>query len=202
MTNYLFGPEYYLWHYTKSYLSFVTPYIVSKKIVELADKQWTLSDQVIFDMFAGIGTDTVSLSAYTKNIVCTEIIPERFKMLKHNIKQASCDCTIEIHNQDCCDKIDNNEISLVFFDPPWGQTFTSDKEFSFADLKLDNNIKILNLAQTMLNRYGKMIIKSPIKCDSFDKLFKDNIVASYSFPKQRLKFLFLEGSHLKENRSS
>ncbi len=196
MTNYLFGPEYYMWSYSRDYLSYVTPYDVSNKIAELADKQWNLSDQVIFDMFAGIGSDAVSLSNKAKSIVCTEIVPERFTMLKSNIKMANQKCDITIYNQDCCIDLDNDTISLVFFDPPWGKTFISDTKHSFTGLKLDNNECILDLAQRMLNKYGKMIIKSPIKCDSFNDMFKTNIVSSYCFPKQKLKYFFLEKKKL------
>ena len=198
--EYLFGPTHQSWKFPMDYLSYVTPYTVSVKIGQIADRIFKLSDKdrIVFDMFSGIGTDSVALSKYCKGIVCTEIVPERFEMLEHNIKLGNHLCTISKYNQDCCVDVDpSHNISVVFFDPPWGKTFMSGHDFKFEGLTLDNGQDIIGLATNMLDKYGMMIIKSPIKCESFDQAFSDNIIASYSFPKQRLKFLFLVKDNVK-----
>ena len=190
--SYLFGPNHCSWKFPMNYLSYVTPYAVSEKIAQIANRIFDLSDKVVFDMFSGIGTDSVALSKYCKSIVCTEIVPERFKMLEHNIKLSMKSCIISKYNQDCCIELDpSHNVSVVFFDPPWGKTFVSGQAFKFEGLTLDNGQDIIKLASNMLDKYGMMIIKSPIKCESFDKAFIDQSVASYSFQNQRLKFLFL-----------
>ena len=192
--EYLFGPKHRLWKFPINYLSYVTPYAVSEKIAQIADHIFELSDKhrTVFDMFSGIGTDSVALSKYCKGIVCTEIVPERFEMLEHNIKLGNNSCIINKYNQDCCIDLDpSHNVSVVFFDPPWGNTFISGRNFKFEGLTLDNGQDIIGLATKMLDKYGMMIIKSPIKCESFDQEFSKDIVASYAFPKQRLKFLFL-----------
>jgi 16S rRNA G966 N2-methylase RsmD len=190
--SYLFGPNYKQWSYKRSYLSFVTPHIVSLKITELANNCWNLKDLVVYDMFSGIGTDAIAFSNYAKSVVCTELLESRYNMFQSNLKFANAKCNMLVYNQDCCIDMDPSiNIDVVFFDPPWGKTYVPGNDFRFENLLLDNGQSIIDLSKKMLKKYGKLIIKSPIKCESFDQVFEEHIINCYRFPTQKLKFLFI-----------
>ena len=84
----LFGPKYWLWKFDETKLSFITPYILSKQMAKfshyLYSKIYKLKQEdsplFLWDMFGGIGTDSIYLSDYF-NIVTTENDPEIFKLL-------------------------------------------------------------------------------------------------------------------------
>ncbi len=186
---YLFGEKHESWKYEKNYLSFVTPYLISSKVSHIANEKLDLSNKVIWDMFAGIGADSIYFSKYSKSVISTEINKTTYQHLCDNIDTFNCN-NITTINSDCC--LIDNGADLVFFDPPWGSTFISGNTFKFEELVLLNGVKILDLAEKVFDKYKTLIIKSPLKCESFEVLFGSHITSIWTFKNQKLKFLLAE----------
>lgn len=187
--HYLFGESYPEWHYVRKFLSFVTPYSVSLKVAMMANDHYGLDKKrtVMWDMFSGIGSDCVNFGKYC-NLIGTEIDEETFSCLKKNTAKLS---NVTVFNMDCC-KYEDDDIDIVYFDPPWGDSFVSGEEFNFEDVKLDSNgTSVMDIADKIVTKYGNVIIKSPITSNSFEKRFDDKIKERYIFPKQKVKVLFL-----------
>lgn len=188
---YLFGPTYSEWDYSNTdYLSYVTPKIIIDKIIELAKEYYQgLNDKVIWDMFAGAGCDAIRLARHSGKVICTEIDSDTYRCLEQNIKTRD-QPNIEIYNKDCCDMI-NTQCNIIYFDPPWGDTFRSGKDFDFNDVILNNGMTVLKLAKDLSTQHH-LIIKSPISSDSFEQVFGDRVVAIFTFTQQKLKYLFVK----------
>ena len=94
----LFGEDSNKWSYDDDNLFLITPFYISKKIAELAnsifnnnnylsfDKDHSLNkdDLLIWDMFSGIGTDSLQLAEYFK-IITTELNTNTYQLLVKNI---------------------------------------------------------------------------------------------------------------------
>jgi predicted RNA methylase len=193
--KYLFGKSYNDWSYTDSsagdqYLMYVTPDIIARQVVKSSNARFQLRNKVVWDMFAGIGTDTLRFSQISGKVVSTEIDPLIFENLKKNVTSLQDRTNIEIHNMDCCEYEKNAEIDVVYFDPPWGSTFRSGSHFSFDNVALANGEKVLDIAKRLHQKYP-MIIKSPAMCYSFEDLFSTEQITTQVYYKQKLKFLFV-----------
>lgn len=186
---YLFGPEYQNWKcHDSKYYSFVTPMIIIDMIIELAKEHFLgLDDKVIWDMFAGIGCDGLRFAAHTGKVIMTEIVPETYQDLLDNAKALKLS-NVEMHNLDCCSA--DIPCNIIYFDPPWGDSFHSGETFCFENVSLPNGQSILELAKR-LAKHHYLIIKSPISSDSFEELFQSQIAESFTFTQQKLKFLFI-----------
>src|SRR5579871_3129582 len=99
----LFGDDWSKWHYLQNQLSYVTPMHISAKIAQLAYHYYgkKTKEQVVWDMFGGLGMDAVNFSYYFKVIV-TEIDQQVFNTLQQNIASLATDETkrIEAYNVD------------------------------------------------------------------------------------------------------
>jgi predicted RNA methylase len=184
---YLLGTDYAQWTCNNpDYYNFITPNLTILKIIEVSKEFFDgLADKVIWDMFSGIGCDAVRFAAHAGKVICTEINPKTYADLAVNTSNKR---NIEIRNADCCN-LDIN-CNIVYFDPPWGDTYRSGEQFDFSAVILADGRSVLSLAQEVsLNR--NMIIKAPISSDSFEELFGDRIGAVLTFTQQKLKFLFI-----------
>jgi 16S rRNA G966 N2-methylase RsmD len=185
--KYLFGDLQL--EFPEAYLSFVTPKNVSDTIIQLAQEHFDLTDKIIWDIFAGIGTDSIRFADVSNKVYCTELNENTYKVLckntsnKDNIMCRNIDSTtcINMHPYDQCD--------IVYFDPPWGSTYDkSATEFDFNNVKI-NNLTVPQLA-LQLHSQADLIIKSPVISNSFEDIFGSNI-DTFLFTQQKLKFLFV-----------
>lgn len=191
--RYLLGADHKKWSFSDTVsLTYVTPDIIANKIIELADEHFHgLSDKVIWDMFAGIGADALRLSKFAGKVICTEINPVTFADLKENY--SCCNSrNVDLINGDCS-RYKGTPCDIVYFDPPWGDTFRSGVPFDFDDVVLEGDVSVLKLAKEMHDRHS-IIIKSPILSDSFEKLFKECPMKIFTFTQQKLKFIFIAWS--------
>lgn len=190
---YLLGKDYAKWTCrNEDYLSFITPDIIIQKLITLAHEHFNgLSDKVIWDMFAGIGSDAIRLAGRAGKVICTEIDADTFDDLKENYAASRCN-NMELYHGDCCDHL-STKCDIIYFDPPWGDTYRSGKQFDFNDVILSNGISVMELVERVQKGHN-LIIKSPITSDSFDKIFDPEkyTVRLFTFTQQKLKFLFIK----------
>lgn len=186
--QYLFENLQGLKYPNNKYLTYVTPAAISKIIIAEANMQFNLSDKIVWDMFAGIGCDSVRFAEISGRVKCTELDVDTYRCLEQNT--IGDNNNIEIYNQDCCEE--DLSCDIVYFDPPWGDTFKSGENFTFDDVMLLNGTKIVDLLLRIQRNHG-VIVKSPYKCDTFDNLFNsDDIIRIITFSKQKLKYLIVK----------
>lgn len=204
----LFGSKYWIWNYQVEKLSFVTPYHISDQIGRYADLLYRKLDDskdgrssLVWDMFGGIGSDSMSLSRYF-SVLTTELDEKTYKCLLKNVKSFRL-TNVNVILGNCMSLLKVVIPDVIYFDPPWGEGYKSKlKEFSFSEVFLDYpaldvpdlsvQVKCTDLAQYLYDHVcQQMIIKSPMNSDSFDDLFKDKIYYTFYFPKNNLKFLFI-----------
>lgn len=193
----LFGTDYHKWNYKQESLSLITPYYISYKIAKLTNDLYPKG--IIWDMFSGIGTDAIHLANYFPLIKATELNPETCKMLEKNVKEFEQTEKIQIFNCDFWEKWDEFHPDIVYFDPPWGESFQTGKEFTFEDIKLSNGLLITEILKKIyLEKTKNIIIKCPIKCDTFEQIFENELKVKinhiFFFSKHKLKFLFVINS--------
>ena len=195
--KYLFGDEE--WSCSDDYLSFVTPRCLGDLIVrKTAERYVNISQYVIWDMFGGIGTDASRFACVAGKVLCTEINPETYKHMITNCKRFSWS-NVDCQNADCIYMLLQSPpcCDLVYFDPPWGDTFKSGQAFNFEDVKLRENMNIMELAKIVYETYGNMIVKVPYTCTSFERMFEaQSIDCIYTCSQQKLKFLFIRKPRL------
>lgn len=202
----LFGSKYWLWNYQVEKLSYVTPYHISDQVSKYADQIYRKSenlpgDLVVWDMFGGIGSDSISLSRYF-SIITTELDEKTFDCLTKNIS------SFRLHNVNaiqgnCLSFLKTIMPDVIYYDPPWGESYKSkSSHFSFHDVfisypthleGLPVNVRCTDLAKYLHeNVCSKMIIKSPINSNSFDQLFQNYDKDVFIFPNKNLKFIYLK----------
>lgn len=188
--HYLLGPDYENWTcHGPDYHNFITPRIIINKVIELSKEHFQgLSDKVIWDMFAGIGCDGLRFAKHSGKVICTELAVDTFSDLQSNIKYMDV-CNVEAYNIDCSKASDIN-CNIIYFDPPWGDTFHSGQPFDFSEVKLDDGTPVLDLAHRVSQDHH-LIIKAPISSDSFELLFDNRVDKILTFTQQKLKFLFV-----------
>ena len=140
----LFGPKYWLWKFDEEKLSHITPYILSRQMSKFASYlyshiyQLKMEDSPLFlwDMFGGIGTDSINLSQYF-NIVTTENDKEIFGFLEENIKSFKLD-NINLIHDNCLRGLKRISPDIIYFDPPWGDSWRNKiKNFDFNHVYID-----------------------------------------------------------------
>jgi predicted RNA methylase len=209
----LFGDDWHKWTYLQNQLSYVTPCTISMKVAQLAHHYYGNTKSrvsAIWDMFGGIGMDSIHLSKFFKSVVVTEIDPEVFLVLQQNIMHI-CDPLTEqtkfiLLNEDALPKIRDKKfmenLRVVFFDPPWGNSFKAGEPFDFAKIAITTTTvngkpyeqNIMSLLDKLYNVIPNIIVKSPILSDSFEKwaIKKGAVILQMcEFPNQKLKYLFL-----------
>uniref|UniRef100_A0A6C0J8S8 TRM5/TYW2-like methyltransferase domain-containing protein n=1 Tax=viral metagenome TaxID=1070528 RepID=A0A6C0J8S8_9ZZZZ len=176
-----------LWKYpNEKYLNYITPYSIANIIINEAVPYFNLDDKVVWDMFAGIGTDSIRLSARTGKVICSEIDTKTYKCFVDNIKGFNINNIIS-YNEDC--SIAEHKVDIVYFDPPWGSEFVSGKEFSFDSVEL-SECTVTELMAKMYSMYP-MIIKAPYLCNTVEKVVNEyDIMRIFTFSQQKVKFYF------------
>jgi hypothetical protein len=150
----------------------------------------------VWDVFAGIGTDAIAFSTISNaSVVATEVNPMTYSHLVKNIIEFKATGSVVAINVDACEIMDVMKPGLIYFDPPWGETFRSGREFLFDEVSLPNGMPILTLLTKFKDTGLPMIIKSPLLCNSFEQVFpSDRISRILTFTQQRLKFIFITGN--------
>lgn len=154
----------------------------------------------LWDMFGGIGTDSIYLSKYF-NIFTTELDSLIYSNLLHNVNTHNIK-NINAINDNCINLLHIINPDIVYFDPPWGDTYKPKiKNFDFQNVFIDcphnsnDIVKYINCIDLIKYIYNnitrKIIIKSPINSYTFDTLFKHNIIYIQRFQHKNLKFLFI-----------
>lgn len=188
-SKYLFGPYADKWHYNESYLHFVTPFQIRHIIASHAKKQYPRTT-CIWDMFSGIGCDSVTLNQVLRaKIICTELNVDTYDNL---CKNTAANSNIRPYNKDCSEFVPDVVPDLIFFDPPWGSAFESGKGFDFNQVNLHNGTNVIELLHQIVDTYGNVIVKAPYDCTTFEDEFEPLITKIYAFPKPKLKFLFIQ----------
>jgi hypothetical protein len=170
----------------------ITPAYISRTIAKLASEKYP-DIAGIWDMFGGIGGDTIPLSEYFDTFV-TEINPTTFEFLSENCGKFHGPYQIVKECSDCVKFLDTDmpiDINMVFFDPPWGESFRTNEIFDFRDVILDNDMNVVELLKKVLDKYEYVIIKSPLTCDTFDEILAEHKPEIFRFKKHKLKFLFV-----------
>jgi len=148
----------------------------------------------LWDMFGGVGTDSVLFATLCKHVFTTELNSETYSNLLKNIDEFEvtnitakhADCSIEATHEQGMD------INFVYFDPPWGTEYVSGEDFDFNSVKLSSGMTVPTVLRLVHEKYGYVIVKQPYLCSTFEKEFQPWISKMYGFPRQKLKFLFLE----------
>jgi len=193
----LFGEDTSKWQYSKPQLSYVTPYYISRKIAELAAEYYP-NKNTIWDMFSGIGMDAIQLASFF-SVYTTEIDQDIYNIQRKNITSLNLEHKINTTLADCYTCIETINSDIIFLDPCWGSEYRSNVQFSFKDVYLSNGVSVPELFLYILkNKTKNIIIKSPIKCDTFEELIESSGVdmtnyniQKFLFTKHKLKFIFI-----------
>jgi len=207
----LFGPNYWMWKYDETKLSYVTPYFLSEQMAKYAHYLYSrvfklTRDQplLIWDMFGGIGTDSVYLSRYF-NVISTEIDTTIHQISCQNARNFNCQ-NINLINDNCLNLIDKLAPDIIYFDPPWGESYRSKiKNFDFSQVYIDfpasetdhlpglpRKVSCLDLLKYLHQRVtSQIIVKSPINSNTFERAFHGNVEYIHKCPNKNLKFIYL-----------
>ncbi|MHB1952396.1 MAG: class I SAM-dependent methyltransferase [Sulfobacillus sp.] len=181
----LFGKHYEDWVYPDQLLSSVTPKKVSKLVAGIAQSCFPDAKRV-WDMFGGTGNDAVSLSKHFE-VWVTEVDEKFFGYLKQNCVRHR---TNAIHPicADCFSWLPEEAVDLIYFDPPWGQSFNGNgtEEFDFTAIRIGRT----PIAE-MIRKEMSYVVKCPYRDTSMESQFSHRIVQTLGFPKNKLKFLFI-----------
>ena len=129
---YLLGSQHKQWKFSECYLNYITPEIVANVVISTAIEYFDgLVDKVIWDMFAGIGTDAIRLAVVSGKVICTEINKNTFEDLQYNVQSNKLE-NIQLLYGNCFDFIKKIDCNIIYFDPPWGSTFQSGSDFDFS----------------------------------------------------------------------
>jgi 16S rRNA G966 N2-methylase RsmD len=119
-------------------------------------------DVKIMDATSGIGGNSISFGKTFSEVVSVEINPERFLLLKDNLKLYQVNNTTI--NGNFLDYLDKN-YELIFLDPPWGGPSYKLKK----SLRILMNNKSLGELSKILKEKGKIIVwKLPFNYDLDD----------------------------------
>lgn len=196
----LFGSDYQKWSYYNAFLKMVTPKSVSDSLFTAiqANPKWKVDPHwVIWDTCGGIGTDSIQLARHFRNkIVSTEINADTFAYLVNNINQFDFGKQITYLNADCLKVKIEKPPDVVYFDPPWGASYSSDEPFDLNQCPLASNGEpsTMKFIEKWLLLAKMLIIKSPIKSDTVEKFCEDDerlLIHIYKFPSRKLKFILL-----------
>jgi len=154
--------KYSLSHYDDAML---TAFLIKNKF----------GDVKILDGTGGAGGNSIAFGLLFSDVISIEIDPERFKLLKYNVKDLF-KLDNELFNDSFYNHIDD-EYNLLFLDPPWGG----------PDYKLKKNLRLTianktmkEIASYLLNKNRRLILKLPFNYDLSE-------FSSLSYEKYRIK---------------
>lgn len=113
--------------------------------------------------------------------------------------------SIQAFNQDAILKMKEKHflkgIDLIYFDPPWGNSFKTGEPFDFEKATISTIMSgkhveqnILDLLDKIYDKVPNIVVKSPILSDSFEKWAarkKANVLQICEFPTHKLKYIYL-----------
>lgn len=193
--KYLLGPSYSVWSFPNArYICFITPVMVMTQVIKTyLNTRLSTGRLSVWDVFAGIGTDAIAFSKFGvfNKIIATEVLAETFSHMQRNIT-AFRTGSVQAHNADAT-VFEIPDVDVIYFDPPWGETFKSGQEFSFDEVTLPNGVRVMDLLERFKGTGKAMIIKAPLLCKSFEAAFPQvRITHVLTFSQQKLKFIFIK----------
>jgi tRNA G37 N-methylase Trm5 len=193
--HYLLGDEqFHLEYPSLVYLDFITPAELFSVIIKHVNIQiGGLANKVVWDMFAGIGTDSIRLASVAGKVISTELNPETYACLVKNIKAADVPAIIECHNADATEIKFKSEPDVIYFDPPWGDDFKSGQPFSFETVHLSNGKNVMDVYRSLRENYKEayFIVKAPYMCDMESDIPEHELLCILSFRRQKLKYYLI-----------
>jgi len=124
--------------------------IISINIIKLLEIH-CISNNMILDMTAGCGGNTISFCNYFNNVVAVENNDDRFNILKTNLECYNYN-NYKLIKGDSIECIDNI-YDVFFIDPPWGGP--DYKKFNNIELYL-SNVKINDIVAIIPN--NKLVV--------------------------------------------
>jgi hypothetical protein len=80
---------------------------------------------------------------------------------------------------------------VIYFDPPWGDTFKSGHPFTFAEVTLSNGKVVMDVYDDLRKNYKEayLIVKSPYTCEM--DIPDSELLCILSFNRQKLKYYLI-----------
>ena len=194
----LFGAKPDEWEYSFKSLRLTTPIKVSYDIMDTIVKIWdipTSPETTIWDMFAGIGRDSVTFLKAQWVVHSSEQDPATFSILEKNmVSHTDPSSQYTLYNVDCT-TIDIVP-TICYMDPPWGPTFLPNTNFDFSKIVI-SGIPVLTIIRELLTKVQYLVIKTPWNCDTLD-VFHSHV---YENPERRLKVYFIRSMSFKNDHN-
>ena len=129
-----------------------------------------LSNNMILDMTAGCGGNTISFCNHFKNVVAVENNNERFDILKKNLECYNYDNykLIKGDSLQCIETI----YDVFFIDPPWGGP--EYKKYNNIELYL-SDVKIIDVL-TVIPKNKLVVLKLPFNYNISEIVNKYNLI--------------------------
>ena len=215
----LLGHQHGQWNYIESKVIYITPHFVSHQMCKQANQHYPEA-KYLWDMFGGIGTDAIHLSTYFSKVVVSELDFDTYQCLtknverfnKKNIKTVFTDCHHLLQHfstgfgldhyfnsaYSITDPKEDGPIGpsgptpdLVYFDPPWGKDYIPNQQFDFNQVYLTPKLRVVDLLRQVDKELCQnIIIKSPIRCDTFEQMFPGRTKVLI-YPDYKLKFVLV-----------
>jgi len=186
----LFGSEYQKWSWVPSQLPYTTPAYIAEKIANLAQSYYG-NELIIWDMFAGLGSDTYHFVKSGGFIVyATELSPLIYELLLKNLTAMQVMDKVHTYEGDCSQFIEKIQADIIYFDPPWGESFNSETDFDFHQVTLSNGKNVIDLLREICEKKCHVIIKAPLLCSTFDNLDFLPVKSIHIFRKHHVKYYF------------
>lgn len=136
----------------------VALYSVSKvqaatKLVHLIKKYLNTDDITVTDATSNVGSDTIVLGKFFKQVHGIELDDDQFPILKHNVDLYELK-NITLHHGDSLNIIPTLKQDVIFIDAPW----TGPSYKDHATMKLYMSGKELVEVYNEFNKYAKLII--------------------------------------------
>lgn len=147
-------------------------------------------DITITDGTANIGTDTIYLSKYFKNINSIEIIKESYEALKNNINILNDKENIKCINGDSNLEIKKLTQDIIYIDAPWGGV--NYKNYDTLKLYLGDT-EILDFYKSNKQYSDIFIFKVPYNYDfEYLKKYIEDKIVIYPYKKDnRVKYFYI-----------
>jgi predicted RNA methylase len=190
----LFGEDWERWKWTPQHLTYTTPRYIADKVAETALQNYPCDSVLqtsLWDMFAGLGSDTVHFAKVGYMVLATEVVPSVAKLLEQNVNQSNVCTNAIVRCVDCFDVINEWNGDIVYFDPPWGPNYSQDEDYDFNLVKLPNGKSVMDIFSQVYAKCQCIIIKAPIRCKTFEEM-NLSISKCLLFKKHRLKYYFIK----------
>lgn len=152
--------KYKLLQIDQESISYITTPNTAKEISTIISQYAKINNitiRTIVDCTACIGGDTLALSKISDKVISVEIDKKRCNMLKNNI-DVYCLNNVIVINDDCINALGKIEdITVAYFDPPWGGKGYKKSRLLTLDL---SNVHIEDITRNLLDgKYNKNIPK-------------------------------------------